>query len=287
MPFNAVKMMAPVVVTSNIKFAMTVNYKDIYYTLRFASAMCFIGHGLFGIIGKKIWLNYFAVFGIGPIAGTHLMPVVGTMDILAGLSLVFYPIRAVAGWLVIWGILTALCRPLSGEPFAEFIERAGNYGAPLALLILCQLDINQPSKWFSKIQLPANSMEITIPEFLLCVRITGFLLLAGHGWLNLIEKQSLTSQYASFGFFRPDKVALLVGLSEILFAFIIFIKPQRSLVLTFFIWKMISELFYPHWRLFEWIERGGSYGVLLALYLAMSKDSLNKSEKKIFITSRF
>ena len=29
-----------------------------------------------------------------------------------------------------------MMRPLSGEPFAEFMERAGNYGAPLALLLL-------------------------------------------------------------------------------------------------------------------------------------------------------
>src|ERR1700709_751220 len=105
--------------------------KKIHYTLRFASAMCFIGHGVFGIITKKIWLNYFAVFGIGTDLGYHLMPWLGTVDILIGLSLLFYPTRAFLLWLVIWGTITALLRPLSGEPFAEAIERAGNYGAPL------------------------------------------------------------------------------------------------------------------------------------------------------------
>jgi hypothetical protein len=29
---------------------------------------------------------------------------------------------------------------------------------------------------------------------------------------------------------------------------------------------MASELFYPHYELFEFIERGGSYGALIALY---------------------
>ena len=106
------------------------------YALRIASAMCFIGHGTFGIITKPIWCNYFAVFGIGHDLAYHLMPVLGTIDILLGLSLLFYPTRAVLGWLVIWGAVTALLRPLSGEPFGEFIERAGNYGAPLALLLL-------------------------------------------------------------------------------------------------------------------------------------------------------
>ncbi len=39
--------------------------QKIYYALRLASAMCFIGHGAFGIITKPIWVNYFDVFGIG------------------------------------------------------------------------------------------------------------------------------------------------------------------------------------------------------------------------------
>ncbi len=112
------------------------NNQKIHYTLRIAAAMCFIGHGAFGIITKAIWCNYFAVFGIDKVHAYQLMPVLGTVDILLGLTLLFKPVDAIAVWLVIWGIVTAACRPLSGEPFAEFIERAGNYGAPLALLVL-------------------------------------------------------------------------------------------------------------------------------------------------------
>src|SRR5476651_1716073 len=114
---------------------MLTNDNKIYYTLRFASAMCFIGHGAFGIITKQIWCNYFAVFGIGHDMAYHLMPVLGSVDIIMGLSLLVYPTRAVLLWLVTWGIITASLRPLSGEPFAEFIERAGNFGAPLTLLL--------------------------------------------------------------------------------------------------------------------------------------------------------
>ena len=40
------------------------NPQKIHYTLRIAAAMCFIGHGAFGIITKPIWCNYFALFGI-------------------------------------------------------------------------------------------------------------------------------------------------------------------------------------------------------------------------------
>src|SRR5579864_3090610 len=110
--------------------------QKIHYTLRIAVAMCFIGHGAFGIITKPIWCNYFAVFGIGHDLAYRLMPILGTVDILLGISLLIYPTRAVFAWLVGWGIITALLRPLSHESFAEFIERAGNFGAPLALLLL-------------------------------------------------------------------------------------------------------------------------------------------------------
>src|ERR1700735_5361838 len=110
--------------------------QKIYYTLRIATAMCFIGHGAFGIITKPIWLNYFAVFGIRHDGAYRLMPVLGVFDILFGLTMLVYPIRAIPLWLGIWGGGTASLRPLSGEPFAEFIERAGNFGAPLALLIM-------------------------------------------------------------------------------------------------------------------------------------------------------
>jgi len=108
---------------------MSLNNTKIYYALRFASAMCFIGHGAFGIITKQIWCNYFAVFGMGHDLAYQLMPILGVIDILIGISLLIYPTRAVLLWLVIWGVTTALLRPLSGEPFAETIERAGNYGA--------------------------------------------------------------------------------------------------------------------------------------------------------------
>src|ERR1700759_1348440 len=101
--------------------------QKIHYTLRIAMAMCFIGHGAFGIITKPIWCNYFAVFGISREMAYRLMPVLGTADILLGMLILARPMRAIAGWLVVWGLLTAALRPLSGEHFAELVERAGNY----------------------------------------------------------------------------------------------------------------------------------------------------------------
>src|ERR1700750_2122805 len=93
------------------------NNQKIHYTLRIAAAMCFIGHGAFGIITKAIWCNYFAVFGIGKAMAYTLMPWLGSFDILCGIIMLIYPMRIIPMWLVFWGVVTALLRPLSGESF--------------------------------------------------------------------------------------------------------------------------------------------------------------------------
>jgi hypothetical protein len=255
--------------------------QKIYYTLRLAVAMCFIGHGAFGIITKPIWCNYFAVFGISHDLAYHLMPLVGSFDILMGIVVLVYPIRAVFIWLVIWGTVTAMLRPLSGEPFAEFIERAGNFGAPLALLILT----GGVEKNFRSIFTPINDNvdfdAKTFARVLFCLRIIVFLLLAGHGWLNVIGKKGLLNQYSSLGFSSTGNIALTIGIIEIIAAFAVLIRPIRPMVLALLIWKMTSELFYPHYELFEWIERGGSYGAMLALWFALDPNASFKFKNKI------
>ncbi|HEY4062544.1 MAG TPA: hypothetical protein VGM30_11615 [Puia sp.] len=260
----------------------------IHYTLRIASAMCFIGHGTFGIITKAVWCNYFGVFGVGHDLAYRIMPIVGTADILMGISLLVYPTRAILAWLVVWGIVTATLRPLSGEPFAELIERAGNFGAPLALLLLSGSGGPTLRGWFMRIDPDTGTTpdtgaypghrsdtsltarppdERTLARVRICLRIVVFLLLVGHGWLNLIEKKGLLSQYQALGFSNPARTALYAGLFEMLAAVAILIRPVRPLLMVLIVWKMASELFYPHWELFEWIERGGSYGSLLALLM--------------------
>lgn len=267
-----------------MQLSMLQNKRNIYYTLRFASAMCFIGHGAFGIITKQIWCNYFAVFGVGHDMAYHLMPWVGTVDILLGISLFFYPTRVVLLWLVVWGCITALCRPLSGEPIVEFIERAGNYGAPLTLLLLCSDNMRNRKQWFTMLDQDSAVSSRTLKNVTNCLRIIVFLLLIGHGWLNVIEKKGLLNQYASLGFSNPVNVAHMAGAVEIIAAFTVLIRPAHSMLLVFLLWKMGTELFYPHWELYEWIERGGSYGAILALWFALPHVSL-QTRKTLIITT--
>ncbi len=242
--------------------------QKIHYALRIASAMCFIGHGAFGIITKEIWANYFGVFGISHDLSFQLMPLVGIVDILCGLLILLYPVRAVLLWLVAWGTITAFLRPLSGEPFAEFLERAGNFGAPLALVILSASPTINIKMLFKPVTAGITLDKKRLGALINCLRCIAFLIFLGHGWLNLAEKKSLVSQYTSLGFTYGGNIAQLIGLFEIVAAFSILIRPIRALVLAFFIWKITSELFYPRYEMLEWIERGGSYGVLLALWFA-------------------
>ena len=259
----------------------------IHYTLRIAAAMCFIGHGAFGIITKAVWCNYFAIFGIGKSMAYQIMPFVGIMDILLGILLLIKPVRAIAVWLVVWGLATALCRPLSGEPFAEFLERAGNYGAPFCLLLITG-GIKFNLQWlFSTMRADTAEDAKLMGRVKMALQITAFLLLAGHGWLNLLHKPALLQQYASLGFSNPVNISILAGIFEIMAAIALLVKPARPLIVVFLVWKIGTEFFYPHFELFEWIERGGSYGTLLALWLSLAPRAgkvFNRSYQNRMIT---
>lgn len=226
--------------------------QKLHTIFRLACAMCYIGHGTFGIITKPIWCNYFGVFGIGEEMAYQLMPVVGIADIAMGLILIVHPMRFAAAWLVFWGLFTASLRPLSGEPFAQLIERAGNFGAPLLLLML-SVTSKSGFAWLFEVLKPKESLtEKELGTSISSMQLFGALLLAGHGWLNAVYKDQLP-----------------VGIFEIAGAIIILVKPVKNLVLVLFAWKVISEMFYPAWVVPEWVERGGSYAMLLALYICL------------------
>jgi hypothetical protein len=235
--------------------------------------MCFIGHGAFGIITKQVWCNYFGVFGIEESAAYTLMPFVGIVDILMGIILIIYPLRIVAIWLIFWGLFTALLRPLSGESFAEFFERAGNYGAPLILLMLTGTGVFKNG--FKKIETADELDEKQWAILTTWLRVFCCTLLLGHGLLNLFEKESLLLQYSSLGFPNPKHVSAMIGIFEIAAALMILIRPLPYLILILVIWKVGSEMFYPTYGFWEWFERGGSYGLLFGLWLVLKNKPLS------------
>jgi hypothetical protein len=120
----------------------------LYWMLRMACAAEFVGHGAFGILTKAAWVPYFGVVGIPPELAWKLMPVIGTLDILLGLYVgLVRPARAVLLYLAFWGLVTAMIRPLSGEPIWEFVERVPNWAIPFMFLCVRGLGRSRREWW--------------------------------------------------------------------------------------------------------------------------------------------
>lgn len=119
------------------------NTKLIEWVLRIAVAGEFFGHGVFALQVKQGWIPYFTAVGISAETATALMPLIGMLDIALALLVLMRPIRIALLWMTFWGFLTALIRPIAGEPIWDFMERFANIGAPLALLLL----IGWPKNW--------------------------------------------------------------------------------------------------------------------------------------------
>lgn len=251
------------------KYLVDKTYSEkIFLNLRIACALCFIGHGAFGLFGKTIWLNYFAVLGFDRELSWQIMPIVGIADILMGLVILVHPVRGIILWLVFWGMFTAALRPASGESFGEFFERAGNFGAPLALLILVVRDKGATSFFrHLKVDKELHFDQARILSMVLQIVVVS--LIAGHGWLNFTGKPSLVQQYQRAGFADALQTAHLVGYFEIGAALFILIRPVRAFILFILFWKMFTELWYPHYPFFEWIERSGSYGTIFSFWLLL------------------
>ena len=109
------------------------------WLLRFAVAGAFVGHGAYGaIMFKPSWFSYFGALGIteSVIIESRLMTIVGVAEIAAGMISLVLPIPSLLLFMAGWKIFSELLRPIAGEPAWEFIERAANMVAPLALFVV-------------------------------------------------------------------------------------------------------------------------------------------------------
>ncbi len=109
----------------------------IYWLLRLACAAEFVGHGAFGaVMAREAWFAYFGAVGIdaATVESASLIPLVGWLEMALGIFILFKPVRAVLLGMVLWKVGIEYLRPVAGEPMWEFIERASNMIAPLALI---------------------------------------------------------------------------------------------------------------------------------------------------------
>jgi hypothetical protein len=198
------------------------------------------------------------------------MRVVGIVDIVAGISILFTIQKPVLIYMAIWGLWTAILRPLSGESFWETIERAGNYGVPIALLLFIGANFD-----WKKLYLP--TMRMIAPNFLAWVlRISTSMLLFGHGAL-MVNAKPLLLQHGSIVGLAPNAVQWLGGF-EIILAVFVLVSTWSTLFFLIFIWKLTTEFFFilagaPAW---EFVERAGNYVAPLCLaYLLFCAAAIN------------
>src|SRR5687768_1342765 len=199
---------------------------QVHWVLRLGAAACFVGHGAFGIITKAAWVPYFGVVGVPSDLAYLLMPAVGTVDIAMGVAVLISPRPFVLLYMVMWALWTAMLRPLAGETPFETLERAGNYGVPLAMLLL----VGRPATlrgWF-RVGDGIPSRPATIVRVL---KWTTALLLFGHGALAAItEKPMFATHYAALGL--PAAVAPITGYAEMIVALVVLVIPHPSLLVA-------------------------------------------------------
>ena len=110
------------------------NEKKLEWILRIGVAGEFLGHGVFAVSGKADWIKWTEqLTGLDTATAAIFMTVVGAVDILLAMLVLWKPVRPLLLWMAFWGFWTALVRPLVDLPVWDFIERFANWAAPLAL----------------------------------------------------------------------------------------------------------------------------------------------------------
>jgi uncharacterized membrane protein YphA (DoxX/SURF4 family) len=243
--------------------------RELHWLFRLAVAAEFIGHGAFGLQTKADWLPYFALFQIPLSLAYALMPLVGLADITLGALALLSPRRVVLLYMAWWGLLTAALRPLAGEGVWEFVERAGNFGVPLAYLWLAGWG-KSLQDWVAPIDVSARPAP-NRSQLAWILRLTTGTVLVGHGAFGLFMHKAAWYSYFSAVGISAGTVAgsliSLVGGLEIVLGLLVLLNPRPGLLAGVFVWKLFTEGLRalagePLW---EVIERGGSYAAPLGL----------------------
>ena len=283
---------------------------QLHWTLRITAALCFIGHGTWGLITKAGWLPFFQSQGIEPDIAWKLQPLIGAFDILMAIILLRKPNRTILIWMFLWALWTAILRPLAGNlekiqvdgewivqvatdsmrvakmQIWEFLERAGNWGPPFILLVmggafaLSNKDLVTPYK-------EPEIKDSTIDTVFFLLKACLALLLIGHaGFGFAVEKKMLIDHWQSIGVNADVAFITQVGYAEFVLGVLVFIAPLRPLILLALGWKLFTEFLYVPAdtvagmgivNIFEWIERWGDYGVPLAMLYILSYRKAKKA----------
>ena len=250
----------------------------IHWLFRLALFCEFVGHGAFGVLTKRAWVSYFALFGIPEAWAWTLMPVVGTVDIALGTLTLVSPRRAALLYMSCWGFFTALLRPLAGEDWWEFFERSYNFGVPFLMLWVHGFGTHIAS-WFAVIGTVPYLTSSRARTYQWALQWIMASMLIGHGAFGLVmSKQNLLHFYASVGFgglgVPLRRISMYIGAFEILLGVGCLVVPFSPFFLFVCLWKLSTELLYvpaqAYGAWWEVIERGSSYAAPL-LWIAFQQ----------------
>lgn len=109
----------------------------LHFLGRLGIALLLIGHGGFGaIVDKQMLIDHFAAIGLP--ADLALINAVGWFEIGLGLLVFVFPLPKLLWFVLIWKIATEMLYVVEGGLLNsfEFIERAGDYGLPLVMIMI-------------------------------------------------------------------------------------------------------------------------------------------------------
>ena len=109
----------------------------LHFVGRITIALLLIGHGGFGaFVEKQMLVNHFASIGLP--ADIAFIKAVGWFEIALGIIVFIIPILPLIWFVLIWKILTEFLYVTDGGMLNifEFIERAGDYGIPVAMIMI-------------------------------------------------------------------------------------------------------------------------------------------------------
>ncbi len=151
----------------------------------------------------------------------------------------------------------------------ELLERAGNYGVPLAFLLL--LGVGRSLRdWFSPRPAPPLTPERAI-AIAWTLRMTTALLLIGHGGFDFAMHKDWSGYAAAVGIpadtLAASPLTPLAGWLELVLGLAVLAWPAPPLLVLALVWKVATELTRPlaGEPVWEFVERGGSYIAPLGL----------------------
>ena len=112
------------------------SFQIINWVLKIGVFGIFLGHGIYAIQVNQTWVPLLEKVGFSNDIAVQIMPYIGYLDIIVAVSVLIKPLRIILIWAIFWAFLTALMRPIAGGSILDFVERAGNWATPLALLLL-------------------------------------------------------------------------------------------------------------------------------------------------------